>query len=132
MYPIDAATERFEAVELLGIPGLFTTQRVNRATVPKGMYAYELQTSPEDWSQPCLLARHITVEHFGTVLTASPITIPQSGYLDLYHGDLDEKNGTEHLTTGEFEEKYLSPAPAPRQAPAAGRRKTRAASTPVR
>lgn len=25
MYPIDAKTERFETVEILGIPGLFTT-----------------------------------------------------------------------------------------------------------
>lgn len=126
MYPIDAATERFEAVEILGIPGLFTTQRVNRATVPKGMYAYELQTSADDWSQPCLLARHITVEHFGTVLTASPIALPHSGYLDLHPGALDEKNGAEHLTTREFEQKYLSPPPT------VHRHKPHTASAPAR
>lgn len=124
MYPIDATAERFEAVEILGIPSLFTTQRVNRATVPKGMYAYELQTSPEDWSQPCLLARHITVAHFGTVLTASPIALPERGYLDLRNGDLDEKNGAEHLTVREFERKYLPPTPA------AQRHKTRSVSAP--
>lgn len=115
MYPLDAMAIRFKAVEILGIPGLFTTERVNRATVPKGMYAYDMQTSAEDWTRPCLLARHITVEHFGTVLTASPIPLPESGYVDLSPGDLEERNGAEHLTVAEFEQKYLSPDNQPPQ-----------------
>ena len=31
MYPIDAKTAKFEEVEILGIPALFTTERVSRA-----------------------------------------------------------------------------------------------------
>lgn len=115
MYPLDAQTHRFEAVEILGIPGLFTTERINRASIPPGLYLYEMQTSEADWSQPCLLAPCITVEHFGTVLTASPISIPQSGYLDLKLGDFDELQGAEHLTVAEFEEKHLSPPVASRR-----------------
>ena len=84
MSAVDARKEHYEAVEILGIPGLFTTLRVDRTTIPKGVYAYDMQTSEQDWSQPCLLARHITVEHFGTVLTASPVPIPPNGYLDLW------------------------------------------------
>ena len=72
MYPLDATKQTFDVVEVLGIPGLFTVERVSRATVPKGMYLYEMQTDEEDWGRPCLLGRHITVEHFGTVLTARP------------------------------------------------------------
>ena len=83
MYSVNVGTARFEEVEILGIPALFTTLRVDRSTIPKGMYAYDMQTDPEDWSQPCLLGRHIAVEHFGTVLTASPIHLPEKGYLDL-------------------------------------------------
>ncbi len=83
MSAVDARKEHYEAVEILGVPGLFTTLRVDRTTIPKGVYAYDMQTSEQDWSQPCLLARHITVEHFGTVLTASPVPIPPNGYLDL-------------------------------------------------
>lgn len=108
MSAVDARTERFEAVEIVGTPGLFTTRRVDRSTIPKGMYAYDMQTSEEDWSQPCVLARHITVEHFGTVMTASPIPLPPNGYLNLSTGDFDEQGGTEHLTTAEFEAKWLS------------------------
>lgn len=109
MYPLDAEKERFEAVEILGIPGLFTTARVNRATIPPGMYAYDMQTSEKDWGLPGLLARRIIVEHFGTVLTASPVPLPESGYRDLEPGDFSEFNGAEHMTVAEFEAKYLPP-----------------------
>ena len=39
MDSVTAGTAPFEGVEILGIPALFTTLRVDRATVPKGMYA---------------------------------------------------------------------------------------------
>lgn len=129
MYPLNAMAARFEAVEILEVPGLFTTGRVDRSTVPKGMYLYEMQTSEQDWSQPCLLARQITVEHFGTVLTASPIDLPESGYRDLSPGDLNEQNGEEHLTIAEFEEKYLGRHPPARQHRP---RKARTAPLPAR
>lgn len=118
MRPIDATKETFEAVEILGIPGLFTTLRVDRATVPQGMYAYDMQTDETDWLQPHLLARHIAVEHYGTVLTASPIPLPAGGYLDLSPGDFRQGDGAGRLTVAEFEAKYLSPAtPPPVQTP---------------
>lgn len=116
MYPINASTERFEEVEILTVPGLFTTQRVDRSTLPPWTYLYEMQTDPNDWSQPGLLGRHITVEHFGTVLTASPLPLPPSGYLDLAPGDFAQGLGAEQLTAAEFEAKYLDPnyQPPPR------------------
>lgn len=107
MCPLDATKETFEAVEILGIPGLFTVERVSRATVPKGMYLYEMQTSEDDWSQPCLLGRHITVEHFGTVLTASPIDLPDTGYLDLKPGDFTQGSGADRLTVAGFEDRWI-------------------------
>ena len=117
MNPINASTERFEAVEILTVPGLFTTHRVDRDTVPSRMYLYEMQTNPEDWGQPCLLGRHVTSEHFGTVLTASPLPLPPGGYVDLAPGDFDERQGLERLTAAEFEAKYLDPNyQPPRQA----------------
>lgn len=111
VYPIDAKTERFEAVEILGVPSLFTAGRVDRKTTPPGMYAYDMQTSEDDWSQPCLLARGIMVEHYGTVLTASPIALPHEGYLDLKPGDFHQPKEYENLTVADFEDKYLSPHP---------------------
>ncbi len=74
MMAMDIHKTRFEAVEICGVPALFTVERVRRSELPNGIYAYDMQTSGEDWSQPCLLACHITVEHYGTVLTASVLT----------------------------------------------------------
>lgn len=111
MYPLDATKETFEAVEILGIPGLFTVERVSRATVPRGMYLYEMQTDEEDWGRPCLLGRHITVEHFGTILTASPIDLPDTGYLDLKPGDFTMGAGSDRLTVAGFEDRYLGRHP---------------------
>ena len=93
MYLVNANTERLEEVEILTVPGLFTTRRVD----------------PDDWSQPGLLGLHITVEHFGTVLTASPLPLPSGGYLDLAPGDFVQGQGAERLTAAEFEAKYLDP-----------------------
>ena len=117
MYPLNATTERFEAVEILGIPGLFTVERVNRATVPKGMYLYEMQTDEDDWSQPCLLGRRIMAEHFGTVLTASPITLNENGYLDLKPSDFVMGGGSDRLAVAEFEDRCFG-----RQLPSRQRR----------
>ena len=109
MYLVNANTERLGEVEILTVPGLFTIQRVDRATLPPWMHLYEMQTDPDDWSQPGLLGRHITVEHFGTVLTASPLPLPSGGYLDLAPGDFVQGQDAERLTAAEFEAKYLDP-----------------------
>lgn len=111
MYLTNVKTACMEAVEILEIPGLFTPSRIDRAAVPKGMYAYDMQTSEDDWSQPRRIARRITTAYFGTVLTASPIELPESGFRDLSFGDFTQNSGGEQLTVEEFECKYLAPDP---------------------
>lgn len=130
MYPLNAATAQFETVKILGIPGLFTVERVSRATVPKGMYLYEMQTDERDWNQPCLLGRHITVEHFGTVLTASPIALGDNGYLDLKPGDFVMGNGYDRLTVAQFEDRCFGREAPSRQCRPHHHRKAHA--TPAR
>jgi len=127
MYPINAATEEFEVVEVFGIPALFTVCRVARATVPKGMYLYEMQTSEDDWSQPCFFGRHITVEHFGTILTACPIDLNEMGYRDMAPGDFIQGSGADRLTVAEFEDRCFG-----RERPHHPRKQHKAHTTPVR
>lgn len=115
MYPINATAERFEAVEVLGIPALFTVSRVDRSTIPKGMYLYEMQTSEDDWTQPCLLGRKIMVEHFGSILTASPIDLNERGYRDMAPGDFAQGDGSDRLTVVEFEDRCFGRQPPSRQ-----------------
>ena len=110
MYLVNANTERLEEVEILTVPGLFTTRRVDRATLPPWMHLYEMQTDP-DVLEPAgscwgCISRWST---FGTVLTASPLPLPSGGYLDLAPGDFVQGQGAERLTAAEFEAKYLDP-----------------------
>ena len=64
MMAMDIHKTRFEAVEICGVPALFTVERVRRSELPNGIFAYDMQTSEEDWSQPCLLACHLTAGDF--------------------------------------------------------------------
>ena len=54
-YPLDAMEETFEEVTVLDKPMLFTCARVDRSTVPKGMYLYEVRHDEEMRGDPCLI-----------------------------------------------------------------------------
>lgn len=106
MYLIDAAVEPMEPVEIFGIPGLFTTKRIDQSTILKGMYAYDLQAEDGNW--PDRITLRATADYFGTVLTASPVPLPGSGIQEVGPGDFIQNTGEERMTAVEFEEKYLS------------------------
>lgn len=113
MYSVNARTSTFECVEIVGIPALFTAERVDRQSLPLWMYAYDLQANGENWDSPSLLGLHISVEHFGTVLTASPVPLPQTGYLDLIPTDFVQGTGSARMTVKGFEKFWLSADPQP-------------------
>lgn len=47
----DAMTEDFEEITVFNKPALFTNIRIDKATVPKGLYMYEVRHN-DDWSDP--------------------------------------------------------------------------------
>lgn len=110
MYQFDAAALKMSTAELLGVPGLFTAQRIDKSTVPQGMYAYDLRSSEDRWMRPALIACPAADgESYGTVLTVAPIQMPEDGFYVLAPDDLDISFAGERLTTAEFERKYLPP-----------------------
>ena len=46
-FGIDARKESFEEVTVLGVPMLFTAMHVDKSTVPKGLYLYEVRHDDE-------------------------------------------------------------------------------------
>lgn len=78
----------YEEVRFQDKPALFTTLRVSRDSVPEGLHRYEIRYD-EDTCEPCQLARGILVNHYGTILTADPITLPEDGYLGFEPDELD-------------------------------------------
>ena len=102
MYP-DANNHAFSVVEIFGNPVLFTTERINRTTVPEGIFAYDLQHSRQDWSRPGRISNFILTDHFGTVITNFPIKLGKNKSLDLGINDFSlYSNGRGNTTLAQF------------------------------
>ena len=69
-------TEKFEDVTVLGHPMLFTCLRVDRDTVPQGMYMYEVRHDDDQQGEPVQIANWIMVNHWGTLLSLIHISEP--------------------------------------------------------
>ena len=78
----NAMSERYEQVEVCGQPAMFTSIRLDRDTLPKGMYMYEVRHA-DDGGLPCEIARRVMVNHFGTIITSKPIDLPADGHLEI-------------------------------------------------
>lgn len=85
---IDATKEKYERVNLLGIPALYTCARVDRKTVPAGMYMYEVRYSDEGF-EPCQLGNWIMVNFYGTILTKQPFNLVKSRSINNAYLDFD-------------------------------------------
>ena len=102
----DAEPELFSEIQVLGKPALFHDMRIERSSVPKGLYLYEVRHDDDGFGNPVQIAKGIMVNHFGSILTRSPIKLPPGGCLDIDpEKDWDYGEGNS-LTVNEFMEKY--------------------------
>lgn len=74
-YGIDAREETFEEVTAFDKPMLFTCLRIDRDTVPKGLYVYEVRHDDDMQGRPVEIAERILVNHWGTLLSNKPIRL---------------------------------------------------------
>ena len=109
MTKINASTVRMEEVEIFGIPALYTPYKVSRQTIHLGLYCYELQAGPEDWSQPHRLMNEADEGFFGTILTPVPVEGTEGNGKPVEPGDFADDLQEGYYTPAEFEDKYLSP-----------------------
>ncbi len=68
MNSINAYEESYEAIEILGKEALFSNARSDRASLPEGIYGYDIRHTNDDQSVPGEIAPYIWVNHYGTVL----------------------------------------------------------------
>ena len=105
---INAAEESFELMELFGKTVIFTNMRIDRSTVPDGLYVYELRD--EDCTgEICEIKPFVMVNHWGTIICKEPIELDtkwNSKFVDegdyCYLGDTAKLN--EYLNTDYSEE----------------------------
>ena len=102
----NAMEETFTEVRVLGKPAFFHDLRIDRSTVPKGLYLYEVRHDDEGWGDPVQIAKGIMVNHFGSIITREPIRLPPDGYLEIDpEKDWDFCDG-DCRTVQKFMEKY--------------------------
>ena len=109
-YKVNAHEEWFEQVTVLGLPMLFTCERVDRRTVPQGLFLYEVRYDDYNFCNPVQLAKGILVNHYGTLLSRWPVELESSPITDNAYRDIDrdkdwhfEEGGS---TLKEYMEKY--------------------------
>ena len=95
---VNARTEEFQHVELLGKYALFTNGRIDRSTVPEGWYCYDFRGSDDDPGELRYIEESVAVNHAGSILMPEKLEFPASGRLDARDefGFLDEGEMTLH------------------------------------
>lgn len=98
-YPIDATKETYIKLNLLGKPVLYTCARVDRKTVPAGMYMYEIRHSDEGF-EPCQIGNWIMVNFYGTILSTQPFELFRSKSINNAYLDFDYDSDWETVSYG--------------------------------
>jgi hypothetical protein len=105
MVKFDAMQENFEEITVLGRPALFTDLRIERDTVPEGLYLYEVRGDDDGGSDPVQIAKRILVNHFGSIIVREPIDLPPDGHIDIDSEKDWSFAGGDCRTVKEFREK---------------------------
>lgn len=83
----DYRIEWFEKVSVCGILREFNDMRIERNTVPKGKYQYEVAGDDDSGAEPARVKKGILVNFFGTLICNEPLPLGNDGVLWLVDGD---------------------------------------------
>lgn len=106
---VNAMTEKFEHIELFGKPVLFTNARVNKDTVPKGWYRYNIRGSDRNPGSFGTLECEVGVNHAGTIISPEEIPFPKGKDYRPIRGNQNFLG--EDMTLAEFCECHDLPIP---------------------
>lgn len=102
MVSIDIRKKKMAEVEIKGRIALFTELRIDKDTVPDGMYCYALRHGDDD-GMPCTIERSVKVNYFGAVIVSVPFDFGNEDYISVSYEDFGFTG--EHLTVSEYAEK---------------------------
>lgn len=102
MERIAVREKKMTEVEVKGRMALFTELRVNKDTIPYGMYCYALRYGDDD-GMPCTIEQNVIVNYFGTVIVSVPFDFENKDYIPVNYDDFGFTG--EHLTISEYVEK---------------------------
>ena len=84
---LDYTKETFSKVSVCGILCEFSDMRIDRSTVPKEKFQYEVAGDDESGGDPARIQWGIMVNIFGTLISDEPLPIGDNGILWLQDGD---------------------------------------------
>ena len=108
---VDAQKEIFEEVTVLDKPMLFTCARVDRSTVPKGMYLYEVRHDDEMRGDPCQIANWIMVNHWRTLISNERIPFERSPHTNNAYRDIDPEKDWNYEGADSTLQEYMEKHP---------------------
>ena len=79
--------EKFTTVKVYESGCDFSDMRIDRSTVPKERYQYEVADDDESQGNPVRVGYGIMVNFFGTLISDGPLPIGYDDVLWLYDGD---------------------------------------------
>lgn len=83
MNPVPYNTiDSYESIRINGILAMFTKLRIERDTLPRGIYAYDVRES-DDGTHLSTIEPLVRVNYSGTILTFQEIPMPPKGYVDI-------------------------------------------------
>jgi hypothetical protein len=79
---IPAQHTQYIGAKVFDEKGIFTKHQIDRESLPKGLFAYDIAYSREKMEPENIWPRYIG-GRFGTVITKNPVTIGEKGYTEL-------------------------------------------------
>lgn len=77
---MNADNENFELVLVDDIPAIFTSARLNRESIPKGVFCYDIRHDDGQQGIACEIAPHVLANHWGTIITRQEIPLEHNSY----------------------------------------------------
>ena len=79
MKGLDANTQKYELAEIDHNVVLFTNMRLDRDTVPEGIFCYDVRDSDNLDGSMAQIKPFVLVNHWGTILSKAPFPLDESG-----------------------------------------------------
>lgn len=97
MARFNAMDVTWEKVDVLGKEGLFTCLRVDKTTIPKGWYFYEVRHDDFCYDEPIEIALGVLANHWGTLIMEEPLELIPEPILHNAYLDIDSEKDWAYL-----------------------------------
>lgn len=102
----NALIGNYDSVTLFDKPALFTCLRVDRSTVPSGLFAYDIRHN--DGGMAASVEPRVSANHMGTIITSESLDFGKDGYITLNDDNCGLNFASNHNCTTITEyQKYL-------------------------